>query len=219
MPAALRSTLTTEQTTRYSSPVGSRHARRHPPESCNTRRGDEGIARRAVVVILSVGVILAALAIFLYNTRWPPRVDDLELARIGSPTGHARPTHGPYTVSGSVICVDSCLVRGRWYPLSGQPLATVAVEIRQHLAQKGYVVQPGLRCFEYGPPVLRPGSYELVCSVDGRKGKFTATAQMQFHRSEPIVPLPRSGEYSLASPPSSNTMFEVGDGILVEVNY
>ena len=191
-----------------------------PLRSSDERHGDEGIIRRVALVILSVLVVLSGLATFLYETRWPPRVDDRELARIGSPSEGARRIHGPYTVSGSPVCIDSCLVRGQWYAASGGAFRTVAGEVRQHLEDKGYVLQPGLHCFEDGPPVLAPSSYDLDCTISGRKGKFTATADLRLYRSEPIVATPTSsGEYPLTTPPPSSTTFSAGDGILVAVSY
>ena len=175
-----------------------------------------GSLRVVVAVAVATVVIMGAITTFVYETKWPPHVEDRELFRIGPPLSDAQPVRGPYTVSGSVLCIDSCLIRGRFYLANGA-LTSVVAAVSEHLANRGYVLN-GERCFEDGPPTLRQGTYELSCAVGGRRGKFTATAVVELHDTKPIVPmLSPTGQYSLSVPPPATTLGP-GDGVLVEVS-
>jgi hypothetical protein len=163
-------------------------------------------------------LLLAVLADYAYQTRWPPRVDDRELARIGPPVSGARPVGGPYTTSGSVVCVDECVTRGQFYSARGT-LGQVGPQLSRHLEQRGYAIRSGLSCTQQGPPVLASGQFELDCTVTARAGKFQASVTVRIKRSEPSVPLPAgfTGQYDLPGQPP-DVVLQPGDGILVEVS-
>jgi hypothetical protein len=162
---------------------------------------------------------VGVLGDYAYQTRWPPRVDDRELARIGPPVSGARPVGGPYTVSGSVVCVDKCVSRGQLYSARGS-LGQLGAQLTRHLEQLGYAIRSGLGCTQHGPPVFTSGHYELDCTVTARTRKFQASLTVQIYGSEPAVPMPAGsdGEYYLPGPPPDITL-QPGDGILVDVTY
>jgi hypothetical protein len=171
---------------------------------------------RFVVAIATV-VVIGAITALIYETKWPPHIEDRELSRIGPPFRGAQAVKGPYNVSGSPLCIDSCVIRGRFYLAQGT-LTSVVAAVSEHLAERGYVLDRE-RCFEDGPPTLRQGSYELSCAVSGRRGKFTATAVVKLRDTNPIVPmLTSTGQYALSAPPPASTVLRPGDGVLVEVN-
>jgi hypothetical protein len=180
-----------------------------------------GARRRAgawVLSFLAGLLLLAVLGDYAYQTRWPPRVDDRELARIGPPVSGARPVGGPHTTGGSVVCVDECLTEGQFYAATGS-VTQLGAALTRHLEQRGYAIRSGLGCTQEGPPVLASGHYELDCSVTASSSKFTASVTVQVHRSEPSVPLPAAftGQYAVPGPPPDITL-RPGDGILVEVS-
>jgi hypothetical protein len=156
-------------------------------------------------VVLGIAAIVVAVAVPVawheYNAHWPPRVDDRELARIGSPVPGAIPVGNPYTSGGSVLCVDQCLVRAQAYLASGQ-LRRLATEAAAHMARRGYRLshpKPLLECEEYGPPVFRAGHYELDCYLDGHTPGFDLTETFRIPSMLPLVPMPPNavGEYRL----------------------
>ncbi len=178
--------------------------------------------RRAGASVLSVLVglpLLAVLGVYSYQTRWPPRVDDRELARIGPPVSGARPVGGPYTVSGSVVCVNECVRRGQLYSAPGS-LGQAGAQLTRHFDQLGFAIRSGLACTQKGPPVLAGGHYELDCTVTASSSKFRASVTVRIYGSEPAVPLPAGtgGQYKLPGPPPDTTL-QPGDRILVEVSY
>jgi hypothetical protein len=162
---------------------------------------------------------VGVLGDYAYQTRWPPQVDDRELTRIGPPVSGARPVGGPYTVSGSVVCVNECVRRGQLYSATGS-LTPLSGQLTRHLGQLGYTVKSGLECTQEGPPVLASGQYELDCSVAASTSKFQLSVTMQMHGSQPAVPLPAgsSGRYALPGPPPDVTL-QPGDRILVAVSF
>lgn len=181
-----------------------------------------GIRRRvgASFVSLLAGLLLVGvLGDYAYQTRWPPRVDDRELARVGAPISGARPAGGPYTVSGSVVCVDECVSRGQAYSATGS-LTQVGAQMTRHLEQLGYVIKSGLSCKQEGPPVLASGQYELDCTVTASTRKFQLSATVQMHGSQPAVSLPAGsdGQYNVPGPPPDVTL-QPADRILVAVSY
>jgi hypothetical protein len=188
-----------------------------PPRSGRQRVG------AWIASVLAGLLLLGILGNYAYQTRWPPRVDDRELARIGPPVTGARPVGGPYTVAGSVVCIDQCLDRGQRYSAHGS-LRQLIGEATRHLRQAGYRIGSGPAfgpgCTEYGPPTTADGSYELNCTVEGSNGKFSATVTVQMYRSQPWVPLPAGygGQDTLTGPLPDITVLP-GDGILVDVSY
>lgn len=164
-------------------------------------------------------LLVGVLGDYAYQTRWPPQVDDRELTRIGPPVSGARPVGGPYTVSGSVVCVDTCVQRGQFYSASGS-LTPLGGQLTRHLEQVGYAIKSGLECTQYGPGVLASGSYELDCTVSASTRKFQLSVTVQIHGSQPEVPLPAgfSGQYEVPGPPPDLTL-QPGDRILVAVSF
>jgi hypothetical protein len=163
-------------------------------------------------------LLVGVLGDYAYQTRWPPQVDDRELARIGPPVSGARPVGAPYTVSGSVVCVNECVRRGQLYSATGS-LTPLDQQLTRHLQQLGYTIKSGLECTEIGPPVLA-GQYELDCSVTASTGKFQLSVTVQMHASQPVVPMPAGsgGRYTVPGPPPDVTL-QPGDRILVAVSF
>lgn len=169
--------------------------------------------------VLAGLLLVGVLGVYAYQTKWPPRVDDRELARIGPPASGARPVGGPYTVSGSVMCVSECVTRGQFYSARGA-LGQVAGQTTRHLQRLGYAIRSGPACVQLGPPVRAPGHYELDCTATASYQKFAVSVIVQIHGSSPAVPVPAgsNGQDHLASLPAGVPLGP-GDGILVEVRY
>jgi hypothetical protein len=181
-----------------------------------------GVRRRAgasIVSLLAGLLLVGVLGDYAYQTRWPPQVDDRELARVGAPVSGARPVGGPYTVSGSVVCVNECVRRGQLYSASGS-LTQLDGQLTRHLGQLGYAIKSGPSCIQEGPPVLASGQYELECTVIASTRKFQLSVTVQMHGSQPAVPLPAGfgGRYNVPGPPPDVTL-QPGDRILVAVSF
>lgn len=176
------------------------------PQNCSTPpdRGQGRLTKRnrwafgiTIGLLIALGT-LSVIGLYLYDTKWQPKIDDRELARIGPPFPEGRAEGAPYTVSGGVVCIDDCpLEEGQEYVVHGA-LGALAAQAEAQLQRKGYQVTSPLSCFEDGPPGLRSGHYLLQMPVVGRNGKFTATVTFKLQRRQPIVPMPSDavGGYS-----------------------
>ena len=165
-----------------------------------------GMTRVSWLGLTSVAVAAAVLGWSWWNTQWPVRVYDRELARIGPPVPGARPLGDRFTSAGSVTCIDECLVRAQSYHASGL-LSSLAGEAAAHLSGKGYRGPAGaspheLKCVQNGgPPAFSAGHYQLSCYLHGHMQKLAVTVEFRFAGSAPFVPMPSdsNGTYYLAS--------------------
>lgn len=154
------------------------------------------VTRVAWVWLFATVGIAAAVGGFgwnWWNTHWPPRVYDRELARIGPPVRGARPQGGPLTDSGSVTGIDSPLSQAQSYTASGQ-LSALAQQAAAHLASKGYQLHAGpietmYKGVQNGPPLTAAGYYELSWYIHGHRQKIAITVEFRFHSDKPFVPV------------------------------
>jgi hypothetical protein len=172
-----------------------------------------------VAVVAAIGVVLASVAgAWFYEEKWPPTIEDRELARIGSPILGTRPLGHAYNVEGSVFCIDVCLTRGRAYAATGT-LGTLVEQASGHLRAKGYAELGKLSCLQTEPRPLDANPYDLQCSLGGRRGKFTGTVVFEFHSPAPFEPVnaPIVGYQSLPLAPLDATGNPAS--VAVEVGY
>lgn len=176
---------------------------------------------RNVVVVGALGAVLAVLAgIWLYQEKWPPTVDDREIARIGIPLSGSQPIGHPHTTSGSVLCIDACLVRARAYRAVG-PLGNLADDARRHLHDRGYAAQTELVCSQTGPLGRTPAPYWLFCSFSARRSKFSATITFNSYSTTAFgVPSrPNSSGAVQVSVPPLSVAAAASQSVSVAVSY
>ena len=149
------------------------------------------------------------LGVWLFETKWPPQVEDNELSRIGPPLIGAEKIGHPITFSGSVTCIDECLVRAQSYSAAGT-LAEFQSEATHALIAKGYSLESNLACVQYGYPTLRLGHWMLDCTINASDRKFYATMWATFQRTSPLVATTED-QYHPPAPPLGLT-FSLKDG-------
>ena len=182
---------------------------------------DRGCLHKFVIAAAIGGALAVVAGTWVYEEKWPSTLDDREIARIGIPISGSHPIGHRYTAGGSVLCVDTCLVRARSYSAVGS-LGTLVDDARRHLSDKGYRGQTQLVCSQIGPLARAPSPYWLFCSFSARRGKFTATITVSSYWptpfGSPVRPPTSSGAVRVPLPSLSATRGN-SESVAVEVGY
>jgi len=144
---------------------------------------------------LAVAVVVGG-GYWLYEHKWPSRVDDREISRIGAPVRGARSIDGSYTSSGDIL---SQLVRGHGYAAHGE-LGQLVGEARQHLRAKGYRKLTALRCTQYVLASRAATTFQLECAFSGHRGRFDAGVVFDGESATSFAPSATSQPENLANP-------------------
>jgi hypothetical protein len=168
---------------------------------------------KKALIAAAVLLVFIGVAVFLYETEWPPRVEDRELARIGKPVADAQQIGHPYESSGSVFCIDTCEVRAQAYSGHGN-VSDLGDQFAQRLHVKGYGHITQTLCSEYNNYVI------LNCTVTGVRDKFLTGVTIEVHGAGQVDGLSSD---TLAAPVSKSILRAIytkkNDRLIVTVGY